>query len=388
MRTVKIASVGLFFLCIALACIPSSSNGSELKTFPVGAFLPVTGPMAIHGRMISQGARTAIDEINAAEGIEHYKLNLIMIDFREVNIELAVNGVRKMISIDKTPFLLGSFGGPILATQPIAAENHVLIVNGGGSSPALANKPYLHNLRMHLGLVIPHGLKYMWNQGYRKLAILSYNDPSGTVTRDEVVIPLWTKWGGKIVANEMNEVTTIDFSAQVSRIKAAAPDLVLNLQAGELSGYAVKGLREMGLKCPILNNEWSPAAQKVLGVELSKNVFVSVELFDRTDPHPLTQRFVKSYEKKWGEEPDFFGAANYYDAVYVLAELIKRVVSKGGNPLDGAQLEAAFWDNQIFPSVYGGKMKLMKDGTVRKPTSLFQIIDGKLVLIERFKAED
>lgn len=375
----------LIFSALLLSA-PTFTTAAELKAYHVGAFWPMTGLQAYYGRLMRQGTITAIDEINASGGIQGFKLNLIVTDFRDISVELAVSGVRKMISIDKTPFLLGSFSGCLLGAQPIAAENRVLIFNGGGASPALANRPYLHNVRMHLGLIYPSALEYFWQKGYRKLAVLSYHDPSGTVTRDEVVIPLWTKWGGKVVANEMNEVTAVDFSAQAARIKAGSPEIIVNLQAGELSGYAVKGLREMGLTCPIVNSEWNPASQKIAGLEFSKNVFTCLEFFDRTDNHPLTQKFVKVYEKRWKEEADFF-AANYYDSINILAELIKRVKSKGGDPLQGSQLEAAIWDNQVFDSVYGGKLQLIKDGTVRKESVLFEMVGGKLTVIKRYKVE-
>jgi branched-chain amino acid transport system substrate-binding protein len=387
MRTARIMLLGLGLLVYTfLGCIPTSTTAAELKPFSVGAFMPMTGLQAYYGHVMSIGAITALDEINAAGGVEGYKLNLIMTDFRDVSVDLAVSGVRKMISIDKTPYIFGSFSGCLLGAQPICADNHVVLVNGGGASPALANKPYLHNLRLHSGLVMPYGLEYMWKKGYRNLAVISYHEASGMAAKDDVVIPLWKKWGGKIVANESNEVTQIDISPQAARIKAANPDFIASLQGGELSGYAVKGLREMGLKCPILTNEWNPAAQKVAGEALSKDIFVSIDFFDRADPHPLAQRFVKNFEKRWKEEATFF-SANYYDAGYLLAELIKRVVSKRGNPFDGAQLEAAIWDNPFFDSVYGGKMELLKDGTVRKTVVLFEVKGAKMDIIHRFKVE-
>jgi len=387
MKGAKIISLSLVLLvCTFLRTTPAPAIAAELKTFPVGAFLAMTGSQSYYGRVMSHGLLTAIDEINAAGGVQGYKLNLIITDFKDISVDLAVSGVRKMISIDKTPFIFGSFSGCILGAQPIAADDHVIILNGGGASPALANKPYLYNNRMHHGLIMPYGLQYMWDKGYRKLAILSYQDPSGTMTRDDVVIPFWTKKGGQIVASEMNESTTVDFSAQAARIKAGKPDLIVLLQAGETSGYAVKGLREMGLKCPILATEWQDAATKAAGVEMSNDIYTVADFFDINDPLPLTQRFVKKYELQWGEKPDFF-AANYYDGVYFLAELIKRVIAKGGNPLDGAQLDSAIWENPLFDSVFGGKMKFMKDGTVRKNAVLFQVTNGKSTIIGRLKPE-
>ena len=61
----------------------------------------------------------------------------------------------------------------------------------------------------------------------------------------------------------------------------------------------------------------------------------------------------------------------------IFAELIKRVAAKGGNPMEGGQLEAAIWDDPTFKSVFGGKITLKKDGSVAKQMVIFKVVDGE-----------
>ena len=62
----------------------------------------------------------------------------------------------------------------------------------------------------------------------------------------------------------------------------------------------------------------------------------------------MTRKFVTDFEKKY-KEPAEFLSANYYDAVYnIFPELIRRVVKKKGNPLNGEELENAIWDDPTF----------------------------------------
>ena len=173
-----------------------------------------------------------------------------------------------------------------------------------------------------------------------------------------------------------------DFSASLTRIRAGKPDAIYSISTGNDIGYIVKGAREIGMTCPISVIEWSNDFHAITG-DKSKNVFMCVEYFDITDPNPITQAFVKNYEARFKEQPEFF-AANFYDATkHIIPELVSRVVKKGGNPLNGEQLEAAIWDNPKFKSVYGKDMVLKRDGTVDKPMVIFEVVNGKLSKVKQ-----
>jgi len=368
----------LFFLLLA-------GQGMAEKTFPIGGFWPMTGPQAYYGRVMSRGALTAIEQINNEGGVEGYKLNLIITDYKNVDANLAVTGVKKMISIDKIPVVLASFSAPTLATQPICARAKVLMLNGGAYSPKLVDKPYLMTTRMAQHQMIPPMLDYFWKKGYKKLAIIFLSDPAGEVPAKNTAKPMWEKLGGEVVAMEPHQPGLTDFSAYLSRIKSKNPDAILVISTGQDQAYIVKGARELGMDCPISVPDWTTDFQQIAG-ETSKNVFVCVEYFNRESTNELTKKFVEDFEKKWNEPSDFY-SANYYDAVkFIIPELIRRVVKKGGNPLSGKELEEAIWDNPAFDSVYG-KMVLKKDGTVTKELVIFEIINGKLTVIQNVAAE-
>lgn len=377
---VLLTSLVVIFISLCLFSGEIYATTEKLKSFPVGALWPMTGPFSYYGRIMSHGAMTAIDQINGAGGIKGYGLNLIITDFRKADVGLAVSGARKMISIDKVPFIVTAFSATTLGVQPIAAANKVLMINAAAGAPVLNNKPFLYNVKMHYGLLLPHSLKFMWDRGYRKLGLVVLNDPAGIVSREETIKPLWTKWGGEIVASEMNEIGEVDFSAQMARVKAAKPDWLLLLETGETQAYAIKGARDMGLTQPILATEYSEVIAPIVGKERTSNIIVAADTFDRTTTDSKAQKFVKDYESRFGDEAETY-SANFYDAIYILAELIKRVVDKGGNALDGGQLEAAIWDNPKFDTVYG-KISFKKDGTVRKSVNIYEVTQGVMKLLK------
>ena len=378
-----------YFILLAvliLSCMFTVDAFAE-KTFPIGAYWPMTGPQAYYGRVMSRGALTGVDQINAAGGVEGYNFKLVITDFKNVDVNLAVTGVRKMISIDKIPLVLASFSATTLGVQPICAKAKVVMINGGAYSPKLVNKPYLHTIRMAQHQIVPGGLKFLWDMGVRRLGVLFISDPAGEVPVREFVQPIWKKMGGEIVAVEPHQPGLTDYSVYLARIKAGKPDAIYDISTGQDQAYIVKETREMGMDIPMIIQDWNTKDFNPIAGETSKNVYVVSDFFDKDSTDPLTANFVKAYQEKWKETADFY-AANYYDAVFNIAPaLIKRVVSKGGNPLDGGELEKAIWQDPNFKTVYGGTMKLNKDGSVVKPLVVFKIEGGELKIYKKIAGE-
>jgi len=370
----------LFFVCgVAIFCLTAGTVSA--KDLNVGAFFAMTGSNAFIGQAMSRGAMTAVDQVNEAGGAAGYNFKLVITDFKNIDPNATVTGVRKMIDIDNTPVILASFSGPTLAAQPIAAKAKVLLLNGGAYSPQLLNKPYLYTTRPTQDEIIPSILQLFWKMGIRKLAVIYTSDPSGDEPVNKVAIPTWTKMGGTIVAKEAHGPGMTDYGAYLARIKATTPDAIFNLDGGMDIAYVVKGAREMGLTVPISITTWSQDHQRIAG-GTSENVYSCMEYFDRESSDPRTQQFVKDHEQKWKEPTENY-AANYYDAVYhIIPELINRVIKKGGNPLNGEQLEQAIWSNPSFPSVFGGDLTFNRNGSVKKPIQIFKIEKGELVLMK------
>jgi branched-chain amino acid transport system substrate-binding protein len=341
----------------------------------------MTGSGAHIGRVMSQGALTAIDHVNENNMVPGYKFDLIVTDFKNVDVNLAVTGVRKMISVDKIPAVLASYSPTTLGCQPICARNHVVMINGGAYSPKLINKDYLHTIRLAQHQMVPTMLDFLWEKGVRKLGLLYVSDPSAIVPIEEFVKPIWKKKGGKIIADEPHQSGITDLSPYLARIKAGQPDAIIDYSTGESIAYGIKQAREMGMDVPIVISDWMADYQTITG-ETSNNVFNCVDFFDKNNEEPYTKKFVTDYEKKWEDPVDFF-AANYYDGVMIIAELANRVIKQNGNPLDGAQLEKAIWENPHFKSVYGGELRLNKDGSVSKQMVIFEIVDGEQTIAKK-----
>ncbi len=353
---VIIALLVLAFALPVSGTLASDAKNKDLKPFKFGQILALTGAGSWYGVTMSRGAELAAEEINADGGVAGYKLVPVVEDHRSGDTSAGQAACRKLIDMDKVPYIQGSYGSICTSVQPICAENRVVLVNGGGTAPTLLNKPYLHNTRLLGDACAVAVLKYLWDKkGCRRLATIFYNQESG-ITINKAATKAWKSWGGEVVEESLVSTGQTNFLGEISRIKAAKPDCIAIWSYGTDVGYTVKDIRRLGLKVPVCGVEFTPDAAAIAG-KAFEGFLIGLDYFDPNIDYPKTKQFVRHFAEKYGsdEKLDYY-CANYYDLTYMLKDLISRVVAKGGDPMDGAQLEAALLENPFFDSVYGGKM--------------------------------
>jgi branched-chain amino acid transport system substrate-binding protein len=374
----KYVVIGSLTFIVNLLLFFSPSSATVPKEYKIGAILAMTGSGAWYGQVMSQGFLTAIEEINAQGGIDGIKLKVVIEDHQSGSGAAAISGFNKLVNVDKVPFCFTSYTAPTLSIIPVANEKHVLLLNGGAVGPKLVKaSPYLFNNRM---LAVMHGLglaQRAKERGFNKMAALFWNDDAGIGTH-KFVEPRWKAMGGTIVAAEAHPVGATDYKPYLSKIMAANPDFLALWQWGKDWGIAVKQAREMGFTKPIMGIEFTPDAAKIAGATADGYEAVT-DYFDPKGTDPWTQKFVSSYKSKYSTEPEFY-AANYYEGVYILVELIKKAKAKGGDYWNGKALREALIEIKRFPSVYGGYIEFNpEDGTCKKKTALFVVKGGERI---------
>lgn len=347
------------------------------ETFEIGAILAMTGSAPYYGEVMSRGIKLAVKEINDAGGIGGIKLNVTIEDHKSGKAKEGVAGMQRLLSLHNTKAVLSSFSAPTLAIAPIADREKIFIINGGGVSAKLikASKYMVHNRQLSSSLAA--AIADLGKQrGYKKLAIIHWKDAAGDSVRD-VLSEQWTDDGRKVVAAKSVVQGAANIDTQVAKIRAARPDVVaLGVFQPEV-GLAIKRLRELGVKVPIVGVEWTEEDAKIAGKHAEGYEYM-LEVFKPTDENPWSQQFAKSYQETYNQEPDIF-SGNYYEATYVIAELIKRARAKGGDYWNGEKLHEALWDDPEFKSVYGKTMVFdPKTGLAQKPLAQFKVdTDGK-----------
>jgi ABC-type branched-subunit amino acid transport system substrate-binding protein len=192
---------------------------------------------------------------------------------------------------------------------------------------------------------------------------------------------------------ETAKIGSTDFSTSLVKIKGSSPDVVICVVYGQDVGYFMKQYALTGINKPVIAFTHSIAAQQIAGPAYEGLYFV-YDYFDAARPaNPWSKFFVDEFYRLEGPQnaPDNY-AANTYEDCFTLWECVRRVLEKGGDPHDGAQLDAAMRANPAFPSLYGGDAKTV--GTIefdlhthsvkRRPMTVAQFKNGKVTPLAYF----
>lgn len=361
--------------------------------FSDGMNLAMTGQGAFFGKVMSQGALLAAKNIGEAGGPT---IEVTINDHESGEVPPSVNGVRKLISQNKISTLQTSYGAPSEALIPIIQQGKVLTFNGGGSSPKQLYQNYLWQTRMLFAYdPTPGALRWLADTypDAKRLAVIGTLE-NGVEALDELVPKLWPEYvtGGEIVAKEIHDVGATDFGEVIARVKSSNPDAIFTVSFGNDLGYMVKQFREANVTMPIVGIEFTQDAQTIAAESYDTFVFAT-DFYDTENPNPWNVAFVAAHTAEYGVPPEYYGS-NYYEQVFVVWELIRRVIAAGGDPTSGEELQAALVANPVFKSVYGGDASAtgemsfdVEAHTINKPMGVFSVEGGKPKLIQPIPPE-
>jgi branched-chain amino acid transport system substrate-binding protein len=130
------------------------------------------------------------------------------------------------------------------------------------------------------------------------------------------------KLGGKLVAYESYAKDDADFSALLTKVKRANPDILYIPDYYNKVGLIAKQARQLGIKAVLMGGDgWdSPDMLKIAGDAINGGYFTNH--YSPDDPRPEVQTWVKKYEAKFGSKPDAL-ATLAYDATTLMLEAIK-----------------------------------------------------------------
>ena len=288
----------------------------------IGAVFPLSGSVAFYGTESRDGALLAIDEINAAGGLLGKQLTLIAED-DEGNAEKSVNAFTKLTARDGVSFVLGSStSGATQAMTALAQQNKVILISPSATNTAITRAgDYIFRacfIDPFQGVV---GADFAYDSlGSRRAAILydagaDYNSGLADAFRQQFKII-----GGEVVADEAYQTGDVDFNAQVTRIKAANPDVVYLPNYYNDVALQAKQLRAQGITCALIGGDGWDSLIDNAGDEILNGYWSSGFAADTTDPKGQT--FVKAFAAKFNRTASQFSALGY-DTMMLVADGIK-----------------------------------------------------------------
>ena len=321
----RIVMLGLLVILAqaVLACGGDDGEG-EKSPFRIGVMESLTGAGETYGTVALQAKQMAMDEINAAGGIDGRMLELVVEDSK-CNAQDAINAYNKLTDVDGMRIILGtSCSGAMLGVAPLAERDGVVLFSGLASNPDIANAgDYIFRTQISDIEVGINTGNVLWADGVRELATITEStDYAEGVRRTSVA--QFEKNGGKVIAEERYASDTTDFRSQLTKLFAASPDaLHIAPQSEFAAGTIVKQARELGYQGPIYGETITVGTT---ALDVAGDAATGLKAITAApDPNnEKAQEVLANFRERYDyiTLPWHLGSA--YDDVYIAAECLKQ----------------------------------------------------------------
>ena len=329
----------LFGRILAACALAATIAVPALAADPIvfGLVDEVTGPQAEAGVLTAQGAKLAIEEINAAGGIMGRQVELRIEDNQSAN-PTTVLAYTKLIEAGVVAVI-----GPLRSTQvqaasPTIAKSKVPAVIGG-SDPSLTrvNNPWIFRVRPNdlysSKVMAEYGVKELKKQ---KWAIVHSTDTFGSGGKNALVDALKAQ-GIEPVLIQGYTSNSQDFTPAVLQIRKSGADIIGSYMTNAPDvGIFARQLRQLGVQV-----EWIGSTSVVTetAMKLAGEALWGVHSVSdfATEGNDEARAFTKRYKAKYGLEPDLFSAWSY-GGVYLLKHAIEKAKSTDAEAIRNAML--------------------------------------------------
>ena len=311
-------------MVVGAACDSIGGIGGGDEPYRIGVMESVTGPGETYGNVAVQAKQMAVDEINAAGGINGRMIELIVED-EKCNAQDAITAYRKLTDVDGVKIILGtSCSGAMLGAAPLAEGEGVVMFSGLATNPDIANAgDYIFRTAMSDAQVGIDTGNVLWADGVRTLAtITEATDYAEGVRRTSV--EQFEKRGGQLVGEERYASDVTDFRSQITKLLNANPDgLHVAAQSEFSGGTIVKQARELGYEGPIYS-DIVPIGTTALEIAGDAATGMKAITADLDPANSKAQQVITNFREKYDYVtlPWYLGSA--YDDVYITAECLKQ----------------------------------------------------------------
>ncbi|MEO6246286.1 MAG: ABC transporter substrate-binding protein [Opitutaceae bacterium] len=359
---------------IAAGLLLFASCAKQSDAIKIGEYASLTGKEAGFGQTSHHGVVLAVEEINVAGGVLGKKLELAYED-NQTKAGESATAVKKLLSREKVIALIGEVAsGRSLEAAPIAQAAKVPMIAPAATNPKVTETgdyifrvcfidPFQGTVMAKFALA---DLKA------KRVAILSSVSSAYSVGLAKFFTETFTQAGGAIALEQKYSEGDKDFRAQLTAVKAAGVDAVFVPGYYTESALIVRQARDLGISVPFIGGDgWEDEQLLKIAGDALNGCYYSTH-FSPENTDPAVGKFVTKYKARWGGEiPGAFSALGY-DAVYVLADALKRA-----GTTDGPKLRDALAATKDFAGA-SGVTTIDKDRNATKPATIIAIKGGKL----------
>lgn len=339
------------FLTVLLICLMATTlfaacTKTDSNEIRIGINYELSGDNATYGQGSVEGIELAIEEINAAGGINGKLIKPFKVD-NNSNSSEATTLATKLITQDKVIAILGpATSGCFKAQIPVANKNKVPVASGSATAEDVTVTAD--------GKVQEYAFRICFNDSFQGRVMANFASENLSAKNAVIIMDsssdygkglaknfkdTFTASGGTIVAEEAYVKNDTDFNAILTKIRGMNFDVIYIPGYYNEAGLIIKQARALGINTPILGADGfdSPTLVELAGAEALNDIYFTNH-YSSLDKDPKVVSFIETFKKKYGKEPDAFNALGY-DLAKFVADAIGRAEKLTGEAVKKA-LEA------------------------------------------------
>lgn len=307
----------------AIAAVMAAPTLAQQKTIKIGFISSFSGPAAAIGNDMRNSFELGLD--HSGRKIGGMPVEVIYED-DQIKPEVGVQKTQKLIESDKVDFVVGYIWSNVLlaSLKPLKDSKTFTIVTNAGASQLSGEEcsPYIFSTSWNNDQT-PQAVGLYMNQKNVKTAFLI--GPNYAAGKD-MLEGVAATFKGQIIGRELTAwPNQLDFSAELSKARAAKPDAIFAFYPGGAGIQFVTQYAQSGLKSQI--PLYTAFTIDSLSLPRLKDLAIGIpgaQQWVRDLPNDANKKFVADFRAKHKADPSFYGAQTY-DAVPMLDSVVKAV---------------------------------------------------------------
>ena len=327
---------------VALGLVLTGCQQGGTDTVKIGVNMELSGAVATYGQSTVDGIELAIDEVNAAGGIDGKQVELVKYDNKSDAAEATTLATKLMTEDDVACVLGPATSGAFKAEIPVANDNKVPVISGSATAD---------DVTVDASGVKEYAFRICFNDSYQGTAMANFAYKNLKVKKVVIILDnasdyskglaksfkdTFTEVGGTIAAEEAFVAGETDFNAVITKIKDKDFDAIFIPGYYQEAGLIIKQARAQGIDVPIMGADGfdSPTLVELSGAAAANDIYFSNH-YSSLDEESVVVDFIKAFKEKHDKDPDAFNALGY-DLAKFACDGIGRAGGEGGEALKDA----------------------------------------------------
>lgn len=317
-----------------LSVVLLAGNSYAKEPYKIGALFAVTGAASFLGEPEKNTALMLQEEINKAGGINGHPLEIIIEDTKSDETQ-AVLVAKKLLEKDNVLAIIGpSTTGESMALVPIMNNAQTVLISCAAGAPItqpVQDRAWIFKTPQYDVSAVEAIYEHMKKQGISKVGIVTISTGFGDAGR-KALLDVAPRYGITIVADERYGPKDSDMTTQLTKIKAAGAQAVINWSVGPGQVVVTKNWHALKMGIPLYQSHgWGSKKNIELAGKAAEGVIAPLgrlvvweKLPDNHPQKALLKKYTQDYEARYKSEPGTFGG-HAYDAIHMLVEAMKKV---------------------------------------------------------------